>query len=310
MMRAVRAAAVVLLVAFAASACARTLPRDPSAAALYRDLEREVTVAAAGGWNIDRLEVEDLLADALGSVCRVDPLARRALGVWLGEQIAAAGGPVERAWQARGRRLGKVADLLVLHRVQLLLDSADAAAPSDCPFWVELEEPFRGRQISDRRWSIMIGGGGKGMIVHEGDRTDFSAGGAGRLLVGRGFGSRSTVYGGLELGGTASFPKDDLGNRGGLVLGLDVVAPLVYRHTLTNAYLEVEAGWLGRTSEDDLERLDHGVHVGASLGGRALRTRFFFPGAALGLSWERTLTGDAAVTTVKLGARVAFDIDL
>jgi hypothetical protein len=303
--------AAVTLVVVAAACGARTLPQDPTTSALYRDLERQVTVAGTAGWNIDRLELEGLLSDALGSVCRVDPLARRSLATWLDEQIAANGGPVEQAYAERGRRLGNVKLLLRLHRVKMLLAHAEQAAPQDCPFWVEIEEPFRGRQISDGRWQLTLGGGGKGMLVTEGDRTDFSAGGAGRLLVGRVFDARSALYAGLELGATAAFPKDDLGNRGALVLGLDMVAPLVYRHTLTNAYWELEAGWLGRTTEEDLERIDQGAHVGFSVGGRALRTRFFFPGAALGISWERTFTAPdgADVTTIKVGARVMFDID-
>jgi hypothetical protein len=300
------------LVVIAVAACApKTLPRDPSTSALYRDLERQVTVEAAKGWNIDRIEIDGLLSDALGSVCRVDPLARRSLRDWLDEQIAANGGPAERAWAERGKRMSKVGRLVVLTRVKMLLERADDTAPMDCPFWVEIEEPFRGRQISDGRWQVTVGGGGKGMLVHEGDRTDFSAGGAGRLLGGRVFDASNALYAGLELGATASFPRDETGMRGNLVLGLDVVAPLVYRRTLTNAYWELEAGWLGRTTEEDLERLDQGAHVGLSVGGRALRTRFFFPGAALGVSWERTFTapGGADVTTVKFGARVAFDID-
>ncbi len=309
-----RAAAIALVVVagLGVAACARAVhPADPSTSALYRDLERQVTVAGTAGWNIDRLELEGLLSDALGSVCRVDPLARRSLATWLDEQIAANGGPVEQAYRERGRKLSRVAVLIKLTRVRALLARAEGAAPHDCPFWVEIEEPFRGRQISDGRWQLTLGGGGKGMIVHEGDRTDFSAGGAGRMLLGRVFDARSALYAGLELGATAAFPKDDMGNRGNLVLGLDVVAPLVYRRTLTNAYWELEAGWLGRTTEEDLERLDQGAHLGFSVGGRALRTRFFFPGAALGVSWERTFNapGGADVTTVKLGARVAFDID-
>lgn len=306
-----RAAALTIVVVAVAACGARALPQDSTQAALYRDLERQVTVAGAAGWNIDRLELDGLLSDALGSACRVDPLARRSLATWLDEQIAANGGPVEQAYRERGRRMSKVGLLVKLTRVQMLLARAEGAAAHDCPFWVELEEPFQGRQISDGRWQVTIGGGGKGMIVHEGERTDFSAGGAGRLLVGKVFDSRSALYTGLELGATAAFPKDDMGNRGNLVLGLDVVAPLVYRYTLTNAYWEVEVGWLGRTTEEDLERLDNGAHVGISVGGRALRTRFFFPGAALGVSWERTFDapGDADVTTVKLGARVAFDVD-
>jgi hypothetical protein len=309
----IRPGSVIVALALGSAAglgCARTLPPDPTVAALYRDLERDVTIAAASGWTIDRLEVDDLVDQALDSVCRVDPLARRALRGWLDEQLRARGGPVDEAWRRRGRKLGRVADLLVLHRIGLVLDHADAIAAADCPFWLEVEEPFRGRQISDHRWQITVGGGGKGMVVHQGERTDFSAGGAGRLLLGRTFTSRSALYAGVETGATAAFPKDELGNRGALKLGLDVVAPLVYRHTLTNAYVEGEVGWLGRTTEDELDRLDHGVHVGVSIGGRALRTRFFFPGAALGVSWERTFVDGADLTSLKLGARVAFDIDL
>ncbi|MBK9032555.1 MAG: hypothetical protein IPL61_14795 [Myxococcales bacterium] len=291
-------------------ACARTLPPDRSAAALYRDLERMVTIADATGWGIDRKEVEGLEAKALDSACRVEPLARRILAEWLDERLAAAGGSVEAAWRARGKRLSAVAELLIVHRVRLVLAAAERAAPLDCPFWLEPEEPFRGRQISDGRWVLHASGGGKGMVVHQGDRTDLSGGGAGRLLVGKNLGSRSTVLAGIELGATAAFPKDEAGNRTGLRLGVDVVVPVVYRYTLTNAYLEAEVGWLGRTTEDALDRLDQGVHLGASIGGRALRTRFFFPGAAFGVSWERSFVDGADLTTVKLGARVGVDLDL
>ena len=91
----------------------------------------------------------------------------------------------------------------------------------------------------------------------------------------------------------------------------DVVAPVVYRWTLTNSYLEAELGWLGRATEaDDWASFEHGVHAGVAIGARALRTRFVFPGAAIGLSWERTFIDGADYTTIKLGARVTFDLDL
>lgn len=288
--------------------CARTLPPDRSAATLYRDLERLVTVAETTGWGIDRKEVDSLESEALDSVCRVDPLARQALAEWLDGRLGDGG--VEAAWRAHGKDLGAVAGLLTVHRIRLVLTAAERVAGVDCPFWVEVEEPFRGRQISDGRWQVHASGGGKGMVVHQADRTDLSGGGAGRLLLGRVLSDRSALYAGVELGATAAFPKDADGNRTGLVLGVDLVAPIVYRYTLTNAYLEAEVGWLGRTTEDQLDRLDHGVHVGASIGGRALRTRFFFPGAAFGVSWERAFVDGADLTTVKLGARVGVDLDL
>ena len=53
-----------------------------------------------------------------------------------------------------------------------------------------------------------------------------------------------------------------------------------------------------------------GFHVGASFGGRATRTRFFFPGAAFGISYEQTFPDDdATLHFLKVGFRVAFDID-
>ena len=81
--------------------------------------------------------------------------------------------------------------------------------------------------------------------------------------------------------------------------------------TLTNAFVEAELGWLGQTDETDWSRLAHGVHAGVAVGGRALRARFFFPGVALGLSYERTFRNDDAdLSSLKVGARVTFDLDL
>jgi hypothetical protein len=301
----------VSVLALAVTACGPSpAPRAPTTRALFRDLERQVTVAATTGWGVDRLEIEAMLETSLDSVCRVDPLARRSLAAWIDAEIARRGGPVEQAWRERGKDLSRVEDLLVLTRVKRLLARAEELA-GDCPFWLEPVEPFHGRQISEQRFVLSFGGGGKGIVVRQGDHVDLSAGGAGRILLGRAFAGGHTLFAGLELGASASFPKDDeTGERGNLVLGADLVAPLVYRRTLTNAYFELEAGWLGRSTEEDFSAFDHGVHVGAAIGARALRTRFLFPGAAFGVSWERTFQGGEDVTLLKVGARVAFDLDL
>jgi hypothetical protein len=292
------------------AACGRLpAPQEPEPRALMRDLERLVTVTATTGWASDALEIEDIVKPTLDSACRVDPLARRALRDWLIGAIAAHGGPVEQAWRARGKDLDRVDDLLVLTRIQKLLARVEERT-GDCPFWLEPELPFRGRQISERRWQLTFGGGGKGIAVQRGDRVDLSFGGAGRLLLGRTFRDGHAVYAGLEAGASASFPKDDTGERSALVIGADVVAPVVYRRTLTNAYFEVEAGWLGRATEQDWRAIDHGVHAGAAIGARALRTRFLFPGVAFGVSWERAFVAGADVTLIKVGVRAAFDLDL
>ncbi len=286
----------------------RRAPEHPVERALFRDLERQVTIAATTGWGIDRVELEDMLETTLDSLCRVHPLARRALATWLDDQIADHGGDVEIAWRERGKDLKKVDDLLVLTRVRKLLRRAEDSA-HECPFWVEPEDSFRGRQISERRFQLTIGGGGKGIVIQEGKEVDVSAGGAGRLLFGRMLANGDGIYAGLEIGASAAFPKDDLGQRTALQLAADVVAPVVYRKTFLSSYLEVEAGWIGRTTERDWNHYDHGFHVGFAFGARALRKRFVFPGAAFGMSYER-VWGDEDLTMFKVGARVALDLDL
>jgi hypothetical protein len=304
------AGAILAVAGLALAACGPSpAPRDPTRRALFRDLERHVTVAATTGWGADKLEIEGMLESTLDSVCRVEPLARRSLAGWIEAEIGRRGGPVEKAWRERRKDLSRVEDLLVLTRVQKLLARAEELA-GDCPFWLEPEEPFHGRQISEDKFVLTFGGGGKGTVVRQGDRVDLNAGGAGRLLLGRAFTDGHALFAGIELGGSASFPKDETGERGALVIGADWVAPLVYRRTLTNAYFELEAGWLGRSTEDDFSAIDHGIHLGFALGARALRTRIVFPGAAFGVSWERTFQAGEDVTLLKLGARVAFDLDL
>ena len=281
----------------------------PSERALFRDLERVVTVAAATGWHVDRIEVEEVMENALESTCRVDALDRRGLASWLDTEIRRRGGPVLAAWRTRGQDLANVGDLLVLDRVRQVLHRAEQLS-LDCPFWLEPAHPYRGRQISESRWQLSIGGGGKGSVMLQGGQQDVNAGGAGRILLGRMLRSGDGIYTGLELGGSASFPRDASGARTQLVLAADMVVPVVYRRTLTSAYVEGEGGWLGRSTEDDWGRLDHGVHVGVAVGARALRTRFVFPGAAFGLSYERVFVDGEDLTMIKVGGRVAFDLDL
>ena len=299
-----------LVAALLLPACARRVPPTAPAAALYRDLERLVAVAEATGWKIDRLEVEALLPAVLDSACRVRPEVRAAVLAWLDREIAAAGGPVEKAYQERGRELSRVKRLLQLTRARMLLRAASEAAAADCPFWLEPSDGFAGRQISDDRWQLSGGGGGKLIVAGQAGETDLRFGGSGRLLVGRTFGSRSGLYTGLDLGGSGSFPRTEEGERGALVLGIDGVIPLVYRHTLVNSYLEVEAGWLGTVTEEEGSELEQGIHLGVAVGARASRARWVFPGGAVGLSWERTLTGGPPLTTIKVGFRAVLDLDL
>ena len=294
-------------------ACAhQPVPADRSTSALYRDLQRLVSLSGAAGWEVDRVEVEEMLPPALMSVCRVHPERRAELLLWLDKRIAARGGDVADVYRRRGRDLSRVDELLELTRVRLVLEHSIQAADRDCPFWIEPEAGFSGLQILDDRWLISLGGGGKGIVVDQGSRTDLNFGGAGRLLFGRAFGRRWALLAGAEAGASASFPKDDMGERGSLVLGIDFVAPLVVRYRLVNSYAEIEAGPLLIVRETETRDPEPGFHVGVSFGAAASRRRLFLPGAAFGISFERTFPDgqDQALNMFKLGFRVAIDIGI
>lgn len=297
-----------LLIALLAACSRLPSPQDPTEHALFRDLERQVTLAEATGWGVDTLEVEELLEGALDSVCRVDVLGRRGLREWLDSEITRRGGPVEDVWRKRGKKLSNVGDLLVLHRVRLLLARADELS-TDCPFWLEPENPFHGRQISESTWQASAGGGGNSSALRQGENQDINFGGSGRLLLGRMFANGDGLYIGADLGASASFPKDSMGARSSVQIGADLVAPLVYRRMLTNTYFEYEAGWLGHSTESDWADIDQGMHVGFAFGGRALRQRFVFPGAALAIAYERLFVPGDDLIMVKVTARVMFDLD-
>lgn len=300
------------ILALCAAACARPLrPAEPSAAALYRDLERLVSLRAAAGWQIDRVEIDALLPDVLMSACQVQPAQRALLRDWLDTRIAALSGPVEQAYTARDRDLGRVSELLALSRVRMTLDRAMNAAGADCPFWLEPRSLFRGRQISDDRWQISLSGGGSGMVVSRGSEQDLQFGGSGRVLFGRNLGSALALYLGLEAGGSASFPKTDTGERSKLVLALDAGAPAIARYRMLNTHVDLELGYLVHATEEDWGQVEHGLHLGVAFGGRASRVRWFFPGAALTLAYERTFPDDAPdLHMIKMGFRAMADFDL
>lgn len=289
-----------------AVACGGALPSKPQSAALHRDLERLVELADTEGWSIDRAEVEEALPSALESVCRATEPARRTLLAWLDERIAAEGGDVATAYKARGKDLGAVDELLTLSRIRLLLRRSIEAASADCPFWLAPSKRFSGRQILDDRWFLSLGGGGKGTIQRQAGETDVHFGGAGRLMLGRGFGQHATILVGLEAGGSAAFPKNADGERGDLDVTANIVTPIVYRHRRVNSYWEVEAGYVARTKERNLD-VSHGFRLGAALGGTASRRRWFFPGAAFGIAYER-IAQERTLHFIKLGFRVAVDI--
>lgn len=301
--------AASLLICFAFSfqaACGGALPPASDSSALHRDLERLVEVAQREGWDIDRMEVRGMLAPALLSLCQTRPEARLALSEWIDARIVSMGGPVEEAYARHGNDLDAVDALLSLSRIRMLLRSSMKAAEEDCPFWLHPKSEFKGEQLLDDRFILSLGGGGKGVLARQSARNELNFGGAGRILIGRGFGRHATIFTGLELGGSASFPENDLGQRTGPVIAIDLVTPLVYRHRLVNTYLEVEAGYVAHLTRGEIDPA-HGFHVGIAIGASRSRLRWLFPGLAFGVGYNR-IAEDQILHVVNFGFRLTFDL--
>lgn len=290
----------------AVGACASALPRESSTAALHRDLERLVELTNTEGWTIDRIEVEETLPDALTSVCRTTPETRNRLLAWLNGEIDARGSSPKAMYEAKGKDLDSIETLLSLTRIRMVLVRSIEAADADCPFWVHPTENFSGQQILDGRWLLSVGGGGKGIVVSQAGDADLNFGGAGRILVGRAFGAHATLLTGMELGGSAAFPKNEDGGREDIAFAVDAVVPIVYRHRRVNSYWEVEAGYVAHIEENTNDAA-HGGHLGVSVGASGARRRWLFPGAAFGISYEQIQQGDT-LHVLKMGFRVALDI--
>ena len=67
-----------LVIVAALAACSeRRPPEHPTERALFRDLERQVTIANATGWGVDRIELENMLETTLDSTCSMQAAALR-----------------------------------------------------------------------------------------------------------------------------------------------------------------------------------------------------------------------------------------
>lgn len=291
------------LVLLSVMSCARNLPTEPSTAHAYQDFERLVALEQATGWENDSDKVDGLVPEALGTLCRTSAPYREQLGVWLASEKNRLGGEPKELFE-QGRTFDSLKENLLIHRMQLLYDHS-MKRMDECPFWIRPRDPFAGRQILDDHWVFSFGGGGKGIFVAQNGVTDINGGGAGRFLIGRAHGPSWMWMVGLEIGASASFARDTEGDRSTLVFGVDVVSPLVLRYRLVNSYFEVEAGYLAQRLEG--EELASGIHVGVGIGANSARKRWVLPGAALGLSYERTF-GEIPAHFLKIGFRVAIDV--
>jgi hypothetical protein len=297
-----------MLISLSASAFSTAAHASPPDEALIHDLSIIIEAQQSSGWKIDRYEYEEMMPDALQSVCAATDATRNVARDTLGRRIDALGGPVEDAYRRLGRSESAIKELLFTTRVFRLLTEATRRAASECPFWITPSLAFHGLQTDAGRFILSLQSGGLLALQYLDRRVMPGAGGSGRLLVGRGLDERWTVLGGLEFGGIALFQQDEASTNFpvNLVVGLPVV---LRRHDLSWHY-ELELAPIGFLTGTDL-RPSYGVRVGGLLGISTLRIRRIIPWGGVGLGVEYVFGNRVRPMTmsVKGGFRLGFDWD-
>lgn len=280
-----------------------------SAQRLLHDLTVLVAGKSQRGWEIDRLEQENLLGATLESVCRTAPQART-----LARQLAQAqrdqlGGPLPTELAKADGDLDGLADLVQAERKLRLLEFALSRADADCPQTLRPHSQFLGRQTLANRTVLHLDGGGLATLRTSGLGQQFGGGGSGRLMLGHGWSPHWAWFTGAEIGGAALL--DPLENTQQLKLHLYFAWPAMLRWTRQQFHVDVDAAPVLQLSADGDIR-GFGARTGVMAVVSTARLLSTIPYAGVGVSFERMLTGAAGAAdewTIRAGFRVGFDWD-
>ncbi len=280
-----------------------------SADRLIHDLDVLVAGKAQRGWEIDRLERENLLGATLESLCRTSLPARalaRAQAQALRDQL---GGPLPAELAKRDGDLDALAELVQAERRLRLLDFALVRAEDDCPQTLRPQRQFLGRQTLANRTVLHLDGGGLATLRTSVLGQQLGGGGSGRLMLGRGWSPQWAWFTGAELGGAALL--DPLESDQQLKLHLYFAWPAMLRWSRQQFHIDVDAAPVLQLSADGDIR-GFGARTGLMAVVSTARLLSTIPYAGIGVSFERMMTGPAGAAdewTIRAGFRVGFDWD-
>ncbi len=275
----------IVIPLLATCGCA-TLPTQPAQRGLYQDARQIVETEERLGWQVDRLTIEEITPAMLMSLCRVEEEQRLGLLDWLDQRIETEGGPAEEAWLASGKNLSAISELLTLERIRAALEHADDVAAADCPFYIEPDPDFRGRQVETGRF-LLIGEsfGGLALLIRQDGSIGLGGGGSLRLLAAYGFDANVTAGVGLEGGGTGAIDAaaDASGDQQINVRPMGGV-PFLLRFKDNTMMYDLEVAGLTQYYQDTLST--PGLRASFGLGFSSVRIGAFMPTASGFLAYE------------------------
>jgi hypothetical protein len=301
-----RAAYTMPLCMFIATLAGSAHADDPRGeSGLLADLERIVATEESTGWFVDRTSIEAIYAVVLQSVCRTSIEAREGSMLALEGRALRLGDPKVLFTQA-GEMTSAVQEALHTARVRDTLRFALNGATKDCPFYIQPQTGYDGRQSDRNRFSLSLETGGLVQLRQTAGTWGYGGGGTARLLPGYGFGSVS-ILGGFEFAGGAMLRP---GNSSSFVINYMPSVPVVLRLHQNLWHYDAEVAAVSLLQADDT-RVSFGGRVGIGIGYSALRTRFIIPWAGLALAYEYYADsgGRPAAHFIRGGARLGFQWD-
>ncbi len=297
------AAAISLLVSGA-----RAEQLSPSAEALLADVERIVDAEETTGWFLDDQAYDDIRGTVLASVCRAPEYARKQALDELQRRRQESGSARERFESAGRQMTSEVREALSIERQLVALTFAVERAGSDCPFWVEVEPNFVGRQTDRDRFTLSLESGGSAQLRQTEGSWTLGGGGVARLLAGYGLGGRATLLGGIEFGGGAMLRPNTEPTE--FVINYFPAIPLVLRLRNLAWHYDFETAALALFQADN-GSFSYGVRGAFGIGISALRTRAILPWAGATVAYEYYVPsgGRAAQHFIRGGLRVGFQWD-
>jgi hypothetical protein len=243
-----------------------------AAESLAGDIERIVDAQESAGWFVDTDAVLEVRTPLLESVCRT-PVSARLETVAALEAESREAGSARSLYEAEGREVTSVVERArFAERKLFALRTAMTWAEGECPFWVQPEPKFAGRQSDRDRFTLSFESGGNAQVRRTEGAFTIGAGGVGRLLVGRGFGGSWSLLAGLEFGGGAMLkPRVD---QTEFVVNYFPAVPLKLRLHDVAWHYDFELAPVALFQADNAT-VSYGGRVGFGMAFATLRTRGF-----------------------------------
>jgi len=285
-----------------------TLPAAPADSAgadgLLSDLERIVQSTESSGWFADRVAFAEIEGPLLESVCRSSEAARSRARSILERRGKLLGNP-EAIFAQNGRQETRQFQHALTNARQLGALTRALDSLGDCPFWIDQEVGFLGRQTDRQRFTLNVETGGNLQLRNSAGRWTFGGGGLGRILPGIGLGDQWTLLSGIEFGGGAMLRPG--GTQTEFLINYFPALPIVLRYRDLDWHYDVESGPVGIFNADNT-RLSLGARLGGAVGVYALRTRNVIPWAGIALGYEYYLENSTrpAAHFIRGGLRVGI----